>query len=92
MVSDDVAKAVARIAEGAPINGMVEIAGPDKFKLDDLIRRSLAAIGDSREVVADPDAPYFGARVGERTLVPESDATLGEVRFETWLAQGGLQK
>ena len=87
MASDDVAKEVARIAVGTPVNGIVEIAGPEKFRLDELVRRFLSAIGDSREVVADRDAPYSGARLSERTIVPEGDAMLGETRFEEWLTQ-----
>jgi uncharacterized protein YbjT (DUF2867 family) len=70
IAADDVAKAVGHTAVGEPLNSTVEIAGQDKFKLDELIRRGLAAIGDPREVVADPDALYFGARLSERTLGP----------------------
>ena len=87
MAADDVARAVGRISEGTPLNGIVEVAGPDKFRLDELIRRGLKATGDHREVVADPDALYFGARLSENTLVPETDAKLGEIRFDDWLAQ-----
>ena len=92
MASDDVAKAVARISVGTPVNGIVEVAGPEKFRLDELIRRCLSALGDSREVVADPNSLYSGARLSERTLVPEDDAKLGEIRFGDWLAQGSLKK
>jgi uncharacterized protein YbjT (DUF2867 family) len=92
MASEDVAKAVTRVAVGTPVNGIVEVGGPDKFRLDELIRRYLSAIGDSREVVADPDALYSGARLSERTLVPEDNAKLGELHFEDWLAQGNLKK
>jgi len=92
MASEDVAKAVARISVGVPANGMVEIGGPEKFRLDELIRLCLRALGDSREVIADPNALYAGAHLSERTLVPEDDAKLGEIRFEDWLAQGNSQK
>ena len=92
MAADDVAKAVARVSVGTPVNGIIEVAGPEKFRLDELIRRCLSALGDSREVVADPNAPYSGARLSERTLVPEDDAKLGETRFEDWFAQGRLKK
>jgi uncharacterized protein YbjT (DUF2867 family) len=85
MAADDVASAVGRIAVGAPINGTVEVAGPEQFRLDELIRRSLSAHNDPREVVADPQARYFGAKLSERTLVPDDDARLGETRFEDWL-------
>jgi uncharacterized protein YbjT (DUF2867 family) len=91
MAADDVASAVCRIALGAPENGTVEVGGPDTFRLDELIRRGLAARKDSREVVADPHAPYYGIQVKERTLVPEDDAKLGKIRFEDWLAQGNLK-
>jgi uncharacterized protein YbjT (DUF2867 family) len=91
MAADDVASAVCRIALHAPENGTVEVGGPDTFRLDELIRRGLAARKDSREVVADPHAPYYGIQVKERTLVPEDDAKLGKIRFEDWLAQGNLK-
>jgi uncharacterized protein YbjT (DUF2867 family) len=92
MASDDVAKAVGRVSVGTPVNGIVEVAGPEKFRLDELIRLGLSALGDAREVVTDPNALYYGVRVSERTLVPEDDATLGEIRFKDWLAHGGLKK
>jgi uncharacterized protein YbjT (DUF2867 family)/quercetin dioxygenase-like cupin family protein len=91
MAADDVAIAVARIAVGTPVNGTVEIAGPDQFRLDGLIRRDLAARNDPREVIFDPHALYFGGELSERTLVPNDDAQLGETRFETWLNQPALQ-
>jgi uncharacterized protein YbjT (DUF2867 family) len=87
MAADDVASAVGRIAVGSPVNGTVEIAGPEQFRIDDLVRRRLAALKDSREVIADPNALYSGAKISERTLVPGNDARLGETRFETWLSQ-----
>jgi uncharacterized protein YbjT (DUF2867 family) len=87
MAADDVASAVGRIALGSPVNGTVEIGGPEKFRLDELVRRGLAAWNDPREVVADPHARYYGVELSERTLVPADDARLGEMRFETWLTQ-----
>ena len=87
MAADDVASAVGRIAMGAPVNGTVEVGGPEKFRLDELIRRGLAAFKDPRVVVADPRAHYYGIEVSERTLLPGDDARLGETRFETWLTQ-----
>jgi uncharacterized protein YbjT (DUF2867 family) len=92
MAADDVARAVARVAVGAPVNGTVEVAGPQQFRFDELIREGLAAINDPREVVLDPDARYFGAALGERSLVPAGDARLGEIRFEEWLGQAVLQQ
>ena len=63
---------------GAPVNGTVEVGGPEQFRLDELVRRGLAARKDPREVVADPHARYYGIEVSERTLVPEDDAELGK--------------
>ncbi len=87
MAAADVAAAVAKTAVGSPVNGILEVAGPVPFRLDELIRTSLRARNDPREVVADPRARYFGALLSERTLVPDDGATLGETRFEDWLAE-----
>ena len=87
MAAEDVASAVGRVAVGAPVNGVVEVAGPEPFRLDELIRRSLKERNDPREVIADPTARYFGAVLGERTLLPGTGARLGEIRFEDWLSQ-----
>jgi uncharacterized protein YbjT (DUF2867 family) len=85
MAADDVANAVCEVAVSVPLNGIVEVAGPERLRLDELIRRGLSARNDPREVVVDPRAPYFGAQLSERTLVPGDDARLGVTRFETWL-------
>jgi hypothetical protein len=87
MAADDVAAAVGRIAIGAPVNGIVEVAGPQQFRLDEFVLQGLRAHNDPRTVVADLAAGYFGVEVDERTLVPGKDVRLGETRFETWLAQ-----
>lgn len=87
MAADDVASALGRIAVGPPVNGTVEIAGPQQFRLDELVRRRLAALKDPREVIVDPEAPYSGAKVSLRTLLPDTTARLGETDFETWLAR-----
>ena len=87
IAAEDVAKAVARVAVSAPVNGIVEIAGPQQFRFDEFIRLGLGARQDPRVVMADPHARYFGTELGERTLVPSGDAKLGEVRFEDWLGQ-----
>jgi uncharacterized protein YbjT (DUF2867 family) len=92
MAADDVAKAVGRIAVGAPLNGTVEVAGPQQFRFDELIRQGLGARNDPREVVVDPHARYFGAEVGERSLIPADDARLGEIQFQEWLGQPVLQQ
>src|ERR1700736_5712888 len=91
MAADDVASAIGRIAVGAPVNGIVEIAGPEQFRIDELVRRRLATLKDPREVIADPNALYSGAKISERTLVPDNNARLGETRFETWLTQPAAQ-
>jgi uncharacterized protein YbjT (DUF2867 family) len=92
MAADDVASAVAGITLGTPVNGTVEVAGPEQFRLDELVGRSLLARDDPREVVADPHAHYYGAELSERTLVPSDDARLGETRFEDWLSHSFLLK
>src|SRR5438552_4319904 len=91
MAADDVATAVGKIAVAEAVNGIVEIAGPEQFRLDELVRRRLATLKDPREVVADPNALYSGARINDKTLVPEKNARLGETRFETWLTQPAAQ-
>lgn len=85
MAADDVATAVARVAGEQPVNGIIEIGGPAKFRLDQLIRERLDALGDPREVVTDPEATYYGIHPGLRTLLPGEDAWLGESRFEDWV-------
>src|SRR5690348_9251974 len=79
MAADDVASAVARVAAGSPLNGVVEVAGPEVFRLDELIRGRLSARNDAREVIADPQARYYGIAPSERTLLPGDDARLGEI-------------
>lgn len=91
MAADDVASGVAVVALGRPVNGTVEIAGPEQFRLDELVRRRLASLHDPREVIADPNARYAGAKISERTLVPDTNPRLGETSFATWLAQPATQ-
>jgi uncharacterized protein YbjT (DUF2867 family) len=91
MAAGDVAGAVGRIAMGSPVNGTVEIAGPERFRLDELIRRALAARNDPREVIADPHARYYGVDVSESTLVPGGDARPGETRYAEWLSRSARQ-
>jgi hypothetical protein len=79
------------MAMGSPVNGTVEVGGPEKFHLDELVRQGLAAWKDPREVVADPHARYYGIELSERTLVPGADAQLGETRFADWLKQSALR-
>jgi uncharacterized protein YbjT (DUF2867 family) len=89
IAAEDVGKAVSAVAASAPLNGTVEIAGPESFRFDDFVRQGLAARHDPREVIQDPHARYFGAEVDDATLVPAdiSRARLGQVRFADWLGQ-----
>lgn len=87
IAADEVAAAVARVAVGPPLNGIVEVAGPDELRFEDFIRRGLRAAGDQREVVADPEARYFGAELDERSLVAGPDAQVAATHFEDWLKQ-----
>ncbi len=91
MAADDVASAVGRIAVGPPINGIVDVAGPDQFRLDGLIRLGLQTKGDPREVISDPEARYFGATLRERTLLPGEGATIATTHFEDWLSHAGAR-
>jgi len=90
MAATDVAMAVCRVAVGAPLNRIVEVAGPQQLRFDEFIRLSLSARQDPRVVIADPHARYYGTELDERTLVPGADARLGEIRFEDWLAQSAV--
>jgi uncharacterized protein YbjT (DUF2867 family) len=91
MAAEDVAAAVERVAVGKPVNGIVEVAGPEQFRLPGFIQQGLRAQNDAREVVADPEARYFGALLSERTLIPAGDARLGTLRFEDWLRQPAMK-
>jgi uncharacterized protein YbjT (DUF2867 family) len=86
--ADDVAAALADIAAGTPVNGTVELAGPERFRLDELVRRFLSARNDPRPVVTDADAPYYGLQVSdERALIPGDNPRLGATRFADWLSR-----
>lgn len=84
IAGDDVAQTLGRISVGSPLNGRVEVAGPEQFRMDDFFRDALAAWGDPREVVTDPHARYFGSELSERSLVPGDDAILGQTRYRDW--------
>jgi uncharacterized protein YbjT (DUF2867 family) len=92
MAADDVASAVANVAIGSPVNGIVEVAGPEPFRLDDLIRQSLGADHDPRVVIADPKARYFGAELHVCTLIPGEGALLGTTHFADWLGHREMQQ
>lgn len=87
IVSDDVAEALAAVAVAPPLNGQVELAGPEPIRMDDLVRQFLAARHDARQVVTDPQATYFGTPVNDRSLTPGANPRLGPTRFADWLKQ-----
>ncbi|MWA04121.1 NmrA family transcriptional regulator [Actinomadura sp. LD22] len=89
IAGEEVARAVADAAVGAPLNGRAEIAGPERFRMDEFFRAALAAWGDAREVVTDQDAPYYGSVMREPDLVPVDGASLGDVTYTAWLAESG---
>ena len=86
IASDDVADAMADAALGTPVNGTIEIAGPEAWPLDKLARKFLNAKGDRREVIADVHARYYGTELDDRSLTPGDHPRLGSIRFEDWLS------
>ena len=86
IASDDVAAALADLAVGPPVNGTVEVAGPETFPLDQLARKFLAASDDSRQVIADVHARYYGAELNDRSLTPGDHPRIGATRFDDWLS------
>jgi uncharacterized protein YbjT (DUF2867 family) len=86
VASDDVAAALVDLAVAAPLNGTVEVAGPEPLPIDKLARQFMAAKGDSREVIADVHARYFGAAINDRSLTPGEHPRIGKIRFENWLS------
>src|SRR5438045_2602782 len=92
MVSDDVAAAVADVALGKPMNAIVEVAGPDKIRQDELVRQFLTATGDPRKVVTDANAGYYGIQVNDQSLVPGHNPRLGSMHFAEWLSRSAPQK
>lgn len=87
VMSDDVAAALVDITLGEPVNGIVELAGPDRLRFDELIRRFLSANQDTRQVVADTHARYFGAELDDYSLIPGDNSRIGSTRFEDWLSR-----
>lgn len=87
IVSDDVVAVLTDVALGAPRNGAIELAGPERFSLDEVVRQFLAAKHDARQVVADIHATYFGAKLDDRSLVPGDNPRIGPTRFKDWLGR-----
>jgi len=87
MAAADVAVAVGRTAVGPPVNGIVEVGGPETFAFDEAVRQALAAMHDTRRIIVDPAATYYGIAVGERSLVPADGAQVGDIRLEDWLRE-----
>ena len=92
IVSDDVADALAEVTLGAPVNGTIEIAGPERLRLDELVRRFLSAKQDARQVVADVHARYFGLELNDQSLTPGDNPRIGPMRFEDWLSRSIPQR
>jgi uncharacterized protein YbjT (DUF2867 family) len=86
MAGDDVASAMAKIATNPPVNGTIEIGGPEQFRLDELARSFLARRLDPRRVISDVNGRYYGIAISERSLIPERNAQLSEIHFENWLS------
>lgn len=91
IASDDVALAMADATLGKPVNGTIEIAGPERVRLADLVQRYMRKIGDARTVRADAAARYFGALLQDDTLVPGPSPRLGTIDFETWFSRAGAR-
>lgn len=85
IVSDEVAARLTEVIVTAPVNGMIEIAGPEPIRQDELIRQYLRATGDSRTVTVDAAARYFGIALNDQSLTPGPQVRLGKVRFQDWL-------
>jgi len=92
IVSDDVADALADIAVGKPVNGTVELAGPEPIRLDELVRRFLSANRDARKVTTDAQALYFGIKLNDQSLTPGANPRIGPTRFEGWLSRAVPQR
>ena len=91
IVSDDVAAALADVAVADPLKRTVDLAGPEKIRMDDLVRQFLVASGDTREVITDPQARYYGVAVNDQSLTPGDNPLIGSTRFEDWLSSSRTQ-
>jgi uncharacterized protein YbjT (DUF2867 family) len=88
VAADDVAAALVDVAVGTPVNGTIELAGPEPLRLDELARRVLSAKQDARQVTTDAHARYFGAELDDQSLTPGDNPRIGSIRFEHWLSRG----
>src|SRR5499433_1866273 len=87
ILSDDVVAALVDVTLGTPVNGIVELAGPERFRFDEIIRQFLSATQDTRQVVVDTHARYFGAKLDQQSLIPRGSSLIGATRFKGWLSQ-----
>jgi len=87
IAADDVAAVMADVALAAPLNGTVDLAGPEPIRQDDLVRQFLTATGDARTVITDPKALYYGISVNDQSLTPADNPRLGSTRFADWLSR-----
>jgi uncharacterized protein YbjT (DUF2867 family) len=87
IVSDDVAAELAEVAVAEPLNGVVDLAGPEPIRMDELVRRFLRSHGDDRQVIADANARYFGIEVNDQSLIPTGPSRNGATRFDEWLSR-----
>ena len=92
ILSDDVVAALVDITLGAPVNGIIDLAGPERFSFDEIIRQFLSATQETRQVVTDMHARYFGAKLDEQSLVPRGNSQIGATRFEDWLSHSTVKK
>ena len=92
IASDDVVAAMTAVTLGTPLNTTIEIAGPEQFRLNDLVRKYLLLKHDNREVIAERHAPYYGAELNDQSLVPGNDAKLGKISYDSWIIQPGNLK
>ena len=91
ILSDDAAAALVDVTLRPPVNGIIDLAGPERFRFDEIIRQFLSATQDTRQVVTDMHARYFGARLDEQSLVPTGNSLLGATRFEDWLSHSTVK-
>lgn len=91
VAADDVSAVLADLAVGVPVNGVVEVAGPDRFPFDELAQKFLSARGDKRQVIADVHARYFGSELNDRSLVAGEKARIGPTRFQHWLSRSSAR-